>query len=360
MGVFRQRANAATPRHAALLIVFALVLTPVGTFWSAGAAKAQTPEGQSPTTSGQARLFAAAGLARAEAPEGQPWQNTVAADAENRPNIQNVLADGVATAEDVSRPEGDNVVTISPNGDGITITGSDNSEAQSEAPLWPDNPRKDDPEADPGSHKVDEAISGQQVLVVLNRPTTTREDGEEHAQQWDAWQTTYLELISNGQSFIECEIDHFVPGVEHCWVVDPTLIPGPTQAEETDNRDGEQGAAPAASTLSPEERWPGRNYQWTDPGQIDGTEFDEDANPLITIGRNHEDGSDITVVNIPGDTDDPEQRERNFDLENQTLEELDETGEPYVVCFADQTSTDINTGDTTTIPAFCTVVDPSV
>ncbi len=394
--------NAAISRHAALLTAFTLVLMSGVVFFSAGKAGAEEPDDQSPPR-GLARLVAAAEITRAETPDDQSQPNISAADGENSQSTQSEPTDSVVTAEIVNRPEGDTVVTITPNGNGITIKVADNEETQSQAPLWPDNPNKDDPEADPGSQEVGEAIADQQVLVVLNRPTTTRDDGEKHANQWDAWQTTYLELISKGNPFIECEIDHHVPEVEHCWVVDPALVPDPQQAAEADSEDGGRESTPSALPLSPEERWPGRNYQWTDPGPVEEQDSDqptpveeqdsdqptpveeqdsdqptpveepdsdqptpveeqdssEDTNPLTTTGQNPEDGSEITVVNIPSPTDDPEQRKRNFDLENETLDALDEAGEPYVVCFDDQTYVDMHTGDTVTIPAFCNVIDPS-
>ncbi len=332
------------------------------------------------------------------------------------PDIQGAPADGEVAAEIVNRPEGDNVVSITPNGDRITIKDSNNGETQSDAPLWQDNPNKDEPGADPGSQNIGDTTGDEDVMVVLNRPTTTTDDGEEHTKQWDAWYATYYELVALGNDFIECETGDHVPGGEECWVVDVSLVSETLEEEEeADSDDGGQGSTPSALPLTPEQRWPGRNYQWTDPGPVDEPDTDqtppvdepgtdqtppvdepgtdqtppvdepdtdqtppvdepdtdqtppvdepgsgEDANPLTTIGQNPEDGSEITIVNIPSSTNDPEQRKRNFDLENEALDALDEAGEPYVVCFGDETYTDMHTGDTVTIPAFCNVIDPSV
>ena len=302
-------------------------------------------------------MFSAGGVARAESPGDSSPQSGAAVDKENWPETEEVLTDGVVTLEIVNRPVGDNVVTITPEDDGITITGADGEDARSQAPLWPDHPGKGDADADPGAQTVGEAIGDGRHLVVLNRPATRKSDGEAHARQWDAWQTTYLELIASGEPFVECETGLSAPEVEQCWVTHPVPVPAtePAQAGE----DGAQETDPAAVAQSLMERWPGLNFQWTDPGQAGGADSAEDANPLLTTGQDPDDGAAIVVVNIPRETDDAEQREENFDLEDKTLDALDAAGEPYVVCFPEQTYFSQLSGQMETLPAFCNIVDPS-
>lgn len=374
MSALRKRDNASIRCGVALLIAFALISMSVGGAAAQDGDPCQSQVGRVEMLREMRRVAGfpvfgvemaiaeqalnncrAAQTVRAGVPDGQPQQDLSAADKDSWPIVQEVHTDGVVSVDIVNRPEGDNVVTITPNGDGITITGADDDGTQSEAPLWPDHPQKGDPEADPGSQRVGEAIGGQRTVVVLNRPATTTSDGEEHESQWDAWHTTYLELISNGEPFIECETDHIVPEAESCWVVDPTLVPDPQQAEDADDQGDGQGAKPPEAPLSPEERWPGRNFEWTDPGQVGDPSSDGGTTTLTTTGQNPEDGSEITIVNVPSQTDDAEQRKRNFDLENETLDALEAAGEPYVICFDAWTSIDIRTGDTVTIPAYCNV-----
>lgn len=262
----------------------------------------------------------------------------------------------------VTRPTGVNVVTITPDSDGITITDANGEDTQSDAPLWPDNPRKDDPGADPGAEQVDDAVADGENLVVLNRPATATHDGDAHAEQWAAWYTTYWQLVANGVPFVECAT---VP-VEECWVTDPALVPdtGPettsepvtTPVSETTDNQPSTTLEPAA----PEDRWPGRNYEWQDPGPAETTGFEEgETSSLVSTGQNPDDGSEIVIVHVPPPTDDAEQRRKNYDLENETLDALDAIDEPYVICFPETTTIDINTGQPHTTPAFCSVVNPS-
>ncbi len=306
---------------------------------------------------------------RAETPGEVAPQEPETVDKRNWPSTRKLVTSGGVTVEIVNRPTGDNVVEITPESEGIAIRDAEGVEIRVAAPLWPDHPRNDEPDADPGAAQVDDANGDGQHVVVLNRPSTTTADGDAHASNWAAWHTTYLEMVANGEPFVECELVNAEPASEECWVTRPERVlaaQSPTIDESVDNNndgqaernDVDPGTVSTLAPESPEQRWTGRNYQYTSPAPVEAPTNDEQANPLLTAGQHHEDGSDVVIVNVPEQTDDAAQRESNFDLENETLDALDAGGEPYVVCFPEWTTVDINTGDTVTTPAFCSVVSP--
>lgn len=52
--------------------------------------------------------------------------------------------------------------------------------------------------------------------------------------------------------------------------------------------------------ITPEDKWPGRNYEWQDPGTVDTTGASESAtHPLLTSGEQHHDGSEINHRRCP-------------------------------------------------------------
>ena len=298
-----------------------------------------------------------------------------AAEKKNWPETTNTVSDGVVTTQIVNRPAGENVVAITPMSDGILITGLDSGVSHSEAPLWPDNPNKGDSDADPGLEIVSDAIGPGQNVIVLTRPTTGQSDAD-HADQWDAWQTTYLELVERGDHFIECEPAHAGLPVEECWVTDPARVP--TQDDQPGDQDDTQPIDPApvvvTQTDQPDSEDTGQptdpapegvvqlgwveNPEWTDPGQVEDSSADETDGPLLTTSQNPDDGSEIVVVNVPKLTDDVEQNEKNGELQSETEDALYDAGAPYMVCFPEETLTDIHTGQPVTTPAFCNTVYP--
>ena len=297
-----------------------------------------------------------------------------AAEKRNWPETTDTVSDGVVTTQIVNRPAGENVVTITPMSDGILITGLDSEASHSEAPLWPDHPDKGDSDADPGSEIVNDAIGNGQNVIVLTRPTTAQSDAD-HAGQWDAWYTTYLELVARGDPFIDCEPAHAgLP--EECWVTDPARAPTPEDEPASDDHGQGNDPAPAGQTQTdqsgnqdnaqPTDTAPAGVEQvgwvvdpgWTDPGQVEDSSSDETDNPLLTTSEDPDDGSEIVVVNAPKLTDDLKQNEKNLELERETVDALYEAGEPYVVCFPEETTIDIHTGEPDTTPAFCDTVYP--
>jgi len=125
---------------------------------------------------------------------------------ESWPETQEVLQNGI---EIVDRPEGGNVVTISPQGTQISIesteTGSDGTETptttDSDAPEWFEYEQPG--ETDPGEANIDESTD-EESLVVLNYPTSSKGD-DDHADNWQSVESTYFELRERGEPFIVCD-----------------------------------------------------------------------------------------------------------------------------------------------------------
>jgi len=154
---------------------------------------------------------------QAETPPGSDQPGEPAADADPEPDVvakeswpetKEVLDNGI---EIVDRPEGGNVVTISPNGQQISIqrTESDGdgdgdettTTTDSEAPDWFEHEQPG--ETDPGEANIDESTD-EESLVVLNYPTSSKGDPD-HADNWESTESTYFELRERGEPFIVCD-----------------------------------------------------------------------------------------------------------------------------------------------------------
>ena len=310
-------------------------------------------------------MLLGAGVASAESPQEPDASTFPTVDKENWPETQAVVTNGGVSVQIVNRPEGANVVTIVPDDDGITVKAAD-AETQSDAPLWPDHPRKDDPGADPGARQLADAIDDESV-VVLDRPATTKHDGEAHANQWDAWHTTFLELVANGEPFVECWLIAGTPPVEECWITDPA----PVAAAESKPADEPADQTPAGTVVEtpadqPADEAPASQvrytdqYEWTAPEQVEAPGGEPETNPLLSISQNPDDGGDIVVVNLHHFTpDDMEEQQRKWEMEEAAMEQLDAAGEPYVVCYPTTTYVDWITGDKHTVPAYCETIYPN-
>lgn len=153
-------------------------------------------------------------------PEDPPRHDLWTIDGDHRLEEPDPIRDGVVTHEIANRPAGDHVVSITPLSGDIIISGSDLEPSLFPAPLRPDHPEKDDPAFDPGAQRVRDALAGGRNVVVLSRPAGAMDDADARLNEWDAWRTTYLELVASGRPFVECEI-RLDPQVEQCWITDP-------------------------------------------------------------------------------------------------------------------------------------------
>ncbi|WP_419923827.1 hypothetical protein [Candidatus Poriferisocius sp.] len=118
-------------------------------------------------------------------------------------------------AQDVidERPTGDNVVTISPAGDSITIettTTDGDSESQThEAPAWAES-HEDVDKINEWANAVQEAAeNGNEpaddgATVVINNPTSDTSD-EGHAENWENWHRAYENQKESGEPFMVCD-----------------------------------------------------------------------------------------------------------------------------------------------------------
>ena len=124
---------------------------------------------------------------------------------EDWPETKEVLENGI---EIVDRPEGGSVVTITPNGEQISISrtdadgdGGDVTSTDSQPPEWHEHEQPG--EIDEGEAHIDEATDDAS-LVVLNYPDSQKGD-DDHADNWESVERTYFELRQRGEPFIVCD-----------------------------------------------------------------------------------------------------------------------------------------------------------
>ncbi|MXW26060.1 MAG: hypothetical protein F4Z77_07220 [Dehalococcoidia bacterium] len=124
---------------------------------------------------------------------------------EDWPETKEVLENGI---EIVDRPEGDSVVTITPNGEQISISrtdadgdGGDVTSTDSQPPEWHEYEQPG--EIDEGEAHIDETTDDAS-LVVLNYPDSQKGD-DDHADNWESVERTYFELRQRGEPFIVCD-----------------------------------------------------------------------------------------------------------------------------------------------------------